>query len=79
VNPDHLRVGTHLENQVEKGERGRAARGEIQPNAKLTSDMVSAMREMRSRGCTYAEIARATGVHKSHARRVVLGMVWSHV
>ncbi len=40
VNPAHLFLGTHAENMVDRNTKGRQARGERHPHAKLTAEDV---------------------------------------
>lgn len=47
VNPDHLFLGTKAENMADRDAKGRNARGENHPKAKLTLDDVRAIRESR--------------------------------
>lgn len=47
VNPDHLYLGTHLDNMRDEVERARSPRGERHYNAKLTSDQVKIIKNSR--------------------------------
>lgn len=78
VNPAHLFVGTHRENMEDMARKGRHAdcRGERQPNAKLTTADVIAIRADR-RGVV--EIARAYGVRDSTISNIIAGKRWAHI
>lgn len=52
------------------------ARGERIGNAKLTEDIVRAMRLEHERGMTIAAIARMAGVHRNTARSAIRGETW---
>jgi len=54
-------------------------RGERQPNAKLTEEIVRECRRRRSEGATYAALARSFGVTKAVMREAVIGITWKHV
>lgn len=41
INPDHLLSGTHMDNMIDKMERGRQAKGEYHGRAKLTKEQVT--------------------------------------
>ncbi len=76
VNPKHLSIGTHAENQRQKAERGRAAKGENQGSAVLTSAIVRRIyKDVRPQ----ERIAAAFKIGQSEVARIKLGQVWSHV
>lgn len=79
VDPDHLEVGTHSDNFRDRDERGRTARGMTNGTAKLTDEDVRKIRQMRSDGWTYAELAALCGVGTTTIGRVVKGTHWRHV
>lgn len=79
VRPDHLFLGTHADNTADMVAKNRQARGSclatatsFQPS-KLTDADVRRMRELHSTGLEFAKIASVFGVHRSHARNVILG------
>lgn len=72
VNPFHLWGGTHKQNMVDAGKKGRIRH-------LLNSDSVRAMREMRALGTSWNEIRKRFGVSSSTAREAILGITWSHV
>lgn len=55
VNPDHLFLGTHAENMGDKQAKGRCARGENHPDARLTAADVRAIRLSSETNATLAE------------------------
>lgn len=83
VNPDHLFLGTNLENMHDRDAKNRVSRdhmrGEKNPNTRLTSDQVRAMRKERASGRSTADIAKRFGVCWGSADDVVRGRSWSHV
>lgn len=80
VNPDHLFLGTALENKGDCDQKGRARyvtrRGEASNKAKLT---VEAVLDIRSGTQTSAEYARKYGVTPSTIRYVKRRQSWSHI
>lgn len=73
VRVEHLRVGTHKENMIERSASGTTYR---RGPAKLSVDAVSEMRRMRDGGETVASIARHIGISATHAGAVVSGKYW---
>jgi len=53
--------------------------GEANPNAKLNSEKVREMRQLRNDGERWVEIGRRFGVTTSAAYRVVTGRDWRHI
>jgi hypothetical protein len=80
VNPDHLRVGTPLENSADmmrkKRNAGRAPKGTDNAKAVLNPDLV---RLIRASPMYHAEIGRVLGVSAQTIRAVRSGLTWTHV
>lgn len=80
VNPDHLKVGTPLENSADmmrkKRNGGRAPKGTDNASAVLNPDLV---RLIRASPMYHAEIGRVLGVSAQTIRAVRSGLTWSHV
>lgn len=81
VNPDHLFVGTRLENIADRETKGRnnPPRGENHSKAKLTGITVRQARAMRKEGMTFDSIARTFGVHKKTVMDAIKGDNWRHI
>lgn len=95
VNPRHLVLGTKADNSRDMKERGRSAtgdrngtrtrpdrtaRGNRIPQAKLTPDLVRAIRAAYASGQgSQQRIADAFGVSGSAVQRVVRRVDWKHV
>jgi len=77
TNPDHLFLGTHADNVADKVKKGRQAKGESAPKAKLTSSDIPKVFEMRSRGMTQWAIANVFGVHQGSIWRILTGKSWA--
>jgi hypothetical protein len=83
VNPDHLRLGTHADNMLDKRKRGRFVScpllGEQHQNSKLKAAQVRRIREMAVLGHSIPVIATEMGVHRATIGDVLTGRTWSHV
>ena len=79
VNPHHLIPGTQRENVQDMISRGRNAKGEGCPQAKLTAEKVKQIRQRATEGESYASIARDFEVGRSQIGRICKGERWKHV
>lgn len=80
VNPNHLRLGSQLDNIKDMDTKGRRVRkgpasGKAH-KAKLTFEQVEAMRSLAIVGLSYTAIGREFGVSKSTAARACQGKTW---
>lgn len=81
VNPAHLVAGTQSDNMWDKVRKGRHNfkgydAGTKNPNAKLTEDQVRAIR-LDNRSAT--EIAKAFGISRPVASKIIRRELWRHV
>ena len=75
-NPKHLYAGTQLQNRRDCVARGRTARGERNPQAKLSEkDVVAILLDNRSQRA----IARAYGMDKKTIKQIRHRETWRHV
>lgn len=75
INPEHLEVGTNLDNMKDKVTRGRQVN--TKPRAKLNASQVERMRQMYSNGVSAMEVWREfpiTGYTNVHM--VLTGKTW---
>lgn len=86
VNPDHLFLGTPLDNARDRDQKGRArrdeqvARGEQTRGAKLTADIVRTIRSEYALGrVTQEALAHRFGVQESAIHKIVRRKNWRHV
>lgn len=77
VNPNHLFLGTHAENQNDKKNKGRAARGERNNKAKLTESDVRKIRILIEQGVSSREIGKKFNVLHSAILTIKNGKNWS--
>lgn len=78
-NPNHLFVGTHLDNQHDRYMKGRSARGEVGGKAKLTEVMVLEARERLLAGETPTALSQEYGVTRQHLSQIKLGHRWVYL
>lgn len=81
INPAHLEIGTQVDNMRDmyEAERNNNARGEKCGSAKLTEPEVVRIRELRSQGWLFRQLAEAFGVSETLVRMVVKRRAWKHV
>lgn len=77
----NLRWATKSENCCQKREHGALPdiRGERHPGAKLTNEVVLALRRRRRQGAYFREIADEFGIPKLTVYDAVKGKTWSHI
>lgn len=81
VNPDHLRVGTQVENLLDMRSKGRhrwgeRPSGERHPMSKLTVEQVADIRSKRNHGQTLSSLAKEFGVVVGTIHFIVSGGTW---
>ncbi len=82
VNPDHLWLGTYLDNSNDKLAKGRQTRGEDNGPTKLTSEQVIRIRRdyvCGSRVTGAKPFARLYGVDNKTIRQIIKGSTWKHL
>jgi hypothetical protein len=80
VNPDHLWLGSHADNMIDRDAKGRSAGGslpgEASPQSKLTAKIVIEIFNCQK---PLAEIAKTYGLAKSHVSRIKNAKTWQHI
>jgi hypothetical protein len=81
VNVKHLFLGTQADNMTDMGAKGRGAKGEKLPQAKLTASDVARIRnhDVEFPGMSQREIAIVLGVVQQSVGRAMRGNSWKHV
>lgn len=80
VNPDHLFLGTNIENIADRDSKGRQSRGEGRPQSKLTEEAVMEIRRRYATGRQCQRyLARLFGVAQNTISHVVIRRTWKHV
>lgn len=77
IRPEHLFLGTPLDNMQDMVAKGRARTGPRGARAKLSLEAADEIRAMRDSGATCATIAVKYGVRPVTIRRVLSGRVWA--
>ena len=80
-NPAHLFLGTALDNNRDKINKGRDRHpeGEAHPRAKFTSDDIKNIRSLSRAGWSQGRIGRKYGVSQSHIRLILIRKIWKCV
>lgn len=77
VNPNHLWLGTHKENMIDKSKKGRAPSGENNPGADLTNEQVQQIRsKYKETDCSQYELAEEYSVGQPQISKIVRGSSW---
>lgn len=82
INPNHLFLGTYLDNVQDMRQKGRArdARGELAGNVKTTELAVIHIRELANQGMRYTDIAKIyTDLTPHHISLIARRICWKHV
>lgn len=86
VRPDHLFLGTRLDNNRDMMQKGRqrpgldrCVRGSAHPNAKLIERAVANARQRCAQGASVKEMAREYGVAETTLHNAITGKTWAHV
>ena len=80
VRPDHLFLGTNLDNIADRDAKGRQNRGEEHPLAKLTEETVMEIRRRYATGRQCQRyLGRLFGVAQRTISHNVHGATWKHV
>jgi hypothetical protein len=75
----NLRWAIPKENANDKFRHGTQQRGEAVNTARLTAELVRAIRSDRERGLTCERIAANYGIGKTNAWQIVARRVWKHI
>lgn len=79
VNPDHLWLGTNLDNMKDRSKKNRQARGGLHAFAKVTEIDVLIIREARAKGFLIADIARYFNVGNTCIVNIIHRINWKHI
>ncbi len=78
VNPDHLFIGSPLDNMRDMINKGRQKWREEHPMAKLTWEKVRKIRNLKGRK-TYEEIGKQFDIGKNHVYKIMSNRQWKEV
>ncbi|HEV7673080.1 MAG TPA: HNH endonuclease [Candidatus Angelobacter sp.] len=80
VNPEHLFVGTMMDNMRDMKQKGRNPHGDKHSRSKLTAEKVSRIKRMLAEDrMNMSEIAREYGVTPATIGCIARGTSWRHV
>lgn len=79
VNPEHLFLGTPLENMRDCAAKGRTQRGETHKHAKLSRSDVEQIIALRAAGMRNADISRLFSISQSQPSAILQRKEWRHV
>jgi predicted Zn-ribbon and HTH transcriptional regulator len=79
VDLSHLFIGTDGDNVTDKTFKGRQAKGETHPQARLSEDEVREMRRLLKIGESQREVAAKFGVTRATAWRISSRFHWKHI
>lgn len=79
VRPDHLFLGTHLDNMKDKVNKGRVPHGENAGQAKLTAAQVHEVLEAYGSGFNTREVAERFGMSKGGVTAILRGTTWREI
>jgi len=74
VNPGHLFLGTHADNNADRNAKGRQALGEKSGRARLTNEQAAAI---RGSSLSNLKIAELYGISSSQISRIKSGKSWA--
>jgi hypothetical protein len=77
VNPEHLEIGTHAENNQDMIRDGTSTRGERSASAKLTADQVLEIRRRSAE--SRSELAKEFGLHYMYIGQIIRSERWKHI
>lgn len=78
VNPEHLQIGSHRDNQIDKVIKGRQAKGAVQGHSILSDIEVKAMRQLEKDGWRVSDIAAVLKRTYSATHQAIYAG-WKHV
>jgi hypothetical protein len=79
VRPDHLFLGTLQSNVADMVNKGRNAKGERSPIAKLTAEKVRTIRQLHIEGVSMYRLGQVFGVGPTTIGYIVRRETWKHV
>lgn len=79
VNPAHLFLGTHIDNERDKCEKNRQQKGSKHWNSKLTEKDIINIRKLYANKISQIEISRRFQVSQGCISRIVRMEDWKHV
>lgn len=80
VNPDHIKLGTHQDNQHDKFLKNRQAKGsKIKASILKEENVIDAREKYKTGKYTYIDLAVEYGVSKDAMQKAIRGINWGHI
>ena len=79
VDVEHLFLGTQADNMTDKKAKGRQARGERAPKAKLTEAQVLELRAEAAAGVRVSVLARKYDLNRNNVAKIIARKSWSRL
>lgn len=79
VNPEHLFLGTRLDNMKDCINKGRTAKGEKHGKSKLTNNQVKQIRQLAISGLSQRAIASQFSVSQPEIGCIIRNEIWQHL
>jgi len=77
--PDHLFIGTRIDNAKDRNLKGRQARGESHACCRLSGHEASQIRDLLKCGWKHGDVAAEYGVSQCHVYNIERREKWKHV
>lgn len=78
INPEHLELGTHLDNMRDRQERGRTTKGVQHHSAKLNDEIAMKIYNLKDK-VSMSQIARDYGITKQSVSSIWKKKSWKHI
>lgn len=72
INPDHLFLGSRMENMRDAVSKGRQAKGHMLPHTKLSESSKKLIADIAASGRKYNDIAKEFGICKQYAGQIAI-------
>jgi hypothetical protein len=79
INPDHLYLGTHLENMTDMKLANRSTRGSKSKNAKLNEEKVIKIKALLRDKVKQLDIAKQYNISTSNVSAINMKEIWGHI
>jgi len=80
INPEHLFLGTHTDNMLDRDRKNRQPKGSAVGNSKLTESQVMEIRDLLAKGnLTGKQIGDIYNVHQCTISYINTGKTWTHI
>jgi hypothetical protein len=78
-NPDHLFLGTHYENMMDRDAKNRGSLGSRNAMAKVNETIAKEIDDLLRSGMRVFEVAKKTGYNEDIVHNILRGKTWTHV